>query len=111
MEEMSQNENGIIFSKSVKAGKRTYFFDVRLSKNGEKYLVIAESKKKLDPETGAIIFEKHKLFLYNEDFENFSDALYGTLNYIKTGIEPEESVSQRDSFSPLKETIKENIEK
>ena len=71
MEEMELKENGIVYSKSVRAGKRTYFFDVRLSKNGEKYLVIAESKKIINPATGEFQFEKHKVFLYNEDFENF----------------------------------------
>jgi hypothetical protein len=91
MEDIDHRENGIVFSKSVRAGKRTYFFDVRLSKNGEKYLVIAESKKKIDPETGEFQFEKHKLFLYNEDFENFTNAFTDTINFIKTGIVADDS--------------------
>lgn len=83
MEMNDQSENGIIYSKSVKAGKRTYFFDVRQSKNGEKYLVIAESKKKIDPQTGELQFEKHKVFLYQEDFSNFAEAFENTLHFIQ----------------------------
>lgn len=85
MEMNDQSENGIIYSKSLKAGKRTYFFDVRQSKNGEKYLVIAESKKKIDPQTGELQFEKHKVFLYQEDFSNFAEAFENTLHFIQTG--------------------------
>ncbi len=95
MEEMELKENGIVYSKSVRAGKRTYFFDVRLSKNGEKYLVIAESKKIINPATGEFQFEKHKVFLYNEDFDNFSEAFNNTISYIKTGIIPEETLEKK----------------
>ncbi len=91
MEEVELKENGIIYSKSVRAGKRTYFFDVRMSKNGEKYLVIAESKKIVNPTTGEFQFEKHKIFLYNEDFDNFTDTFNNTIKYIKTGEKPEEN--------------------
>jgi len=107
MEEMDLRENGIVYSKSVRAGKRTYFFDVRLSKNGEKYLVIAESKKKLDPETGALLFEKHKLFLYHEDFENFAEAFNGTINYIQTGVIPEDTETKDSKLV----AVEENMEK
>jgi hypothetical protein len=105
MEEMDQRENGIVYSKSVRAGKRTYFFDVRLSKNGEKYLVIAESKKKLDPETGALLFEKHKLFLYHEDFDNFTAAFNGTINYIQTGVIPEDTEIQISNLVAVEENM------
>ena len=105
MEEMDQKENGIVYSKSVRAGKRTYFFDVRLSKNGEKYLVIAESKKKLDPETGTLLFEKHKIFLYHEDFENFADAFNGTINYIQTGVVPEVPEGKKDQLLATEENV------
>ncbi|HAN77177.1 MAG TPA: DNA-binding protein [Bacteroidales bacterium] len=70
-----------IFSKSVRAGKRTYFFDVKKTRNNELYLTITESKKRLD-EQGNYFFEKHKLFLYKEDFEKFMDALNETANFI-----------------------------
>lgn len=66
-----------LFSKSVRAGKRTYFFDVRSTKGNDYYLTITESKKKFlsnDPD-GKAIFEKHKIFLYKEDFSKFIEGL------------------------------------
>ena len=78
---MDNNENGNgrerrdeIFSKAVRAGKRTYFFDVKATKGDDYYLTITESKKKF-ADDGKFHFEKHKLFLYKEDFEKFSDGL------------------------------------
>ena len=63
-----------IFSKSVRAGKRTYFFDVKSTRSGDHYLTITESKKKFDQD-GNFHFEKHKIFLYKEDFDKFKDGL------------------------------------
>ena len=63
-----------IYSKSVRAGKRTYFFDVKSTRSGDHYLTITESKKKFDQE-GNFHFEKHKIFLYKEDFDKFKDGL------------------------------------
>lgn len=105
MEEVDYRENGIVYSKSIRAGKRTYFFDVRMSKNGEKYLVIAESKKRINPENGEMQYEKHKLFLYNEDFENFSSAFINTINYIKTGVIPEDTQNKETQLSKTEENL------
>jgi hypothetical protein len=76
MESNKEKENyrNEIFSKSVRAGKRTYFFDVKSTRSGDHYLTITESKKKYDQE-GNFHFEKHKIFLYKEDFEKFKDGL------------------------------------
>ena len=76
MESNKEQENyrNEIFSKSVRAGKRTYFFDVKSTRSGDHYLTITESKKKYDQE-GNFHFEKHKIFLYKEDFEKFKDGL------------------------------------
>lgn len=63
-----------IFSKAVRAGKRTYFFDVKSTKGNDLYLTITESKKRFQDD-GKFFYEKHKLFLYKEDFEKFSDGL------------------------------------
>jgi len=63
-----------IFSKSVRAGKRTYFFDVKTTKGSDLYLTITESKKRANKD-GRFYYEKHKLFLYKEDFEKFADGL------------------------------------
>ncbi len=82
---MEQNDKREILSRAVRAGKRTYFFDVKTTKNEEKYLTITESKKKFNPENGNFFYEKHKLFLYKEDFEKFQNALGGVLDFIATG--------------------------
>lgn len=70
-----------IFSKSVRAGKRTYFFDVKATKRNDYYLTITESKKRYDQD-GKFHFEKHKLFLYKEDFEKFAEGLTQVVEYI-----------------------------
>jgi len=71
-----------VFSKAVRAGKRTYFFDVKSTRKNEFYLTITESKKKNDL-GGNQFFEKHKIFLYKEDFDKFIDGLAEIIEYIK----------------------------
>lgn len=71
-----------LYSKSVRAGKRTYFFDVRATRAGDYYLTITESKKRFS-EDGKFFFEKHKIFLYKEDFDKFNDNLADAINYIR----------------------------
>ncbi len=71
----SQNTREDIYSKAVRAGKRTYFFDVKATRNEELYLTITESKKRFNQQTGKFFFEKHKIFLYREDFDKFGEAL------------------------------------
>jgi hypothetical protein len=70
-----------IFTKVVRAGKRTYFFDVKATRKDDYYLTITESKKRLGKE-GKIFYEKHKIFLYKEDFEKFADGLNDAVAYI-----------------------------
>jgi len=74
MEENDGKEREEIYANAVRAGKRTYFFDVRSTKNNDYYLTITESKKRFNDD-GSVSYQKHKLFLYKEDFEKFSDAL------------------------------------
>lgn len=71
-----------VFSKSVKAGKRTYFFDVKTTKGQDMYLTITESKKRYSDD-GKFVYEKHKLFLYKEDFEKFVEGLNETIARIE----------------------------
>jgi hypothetical protein len=73
-----------IFTKVVRAGKRTYFFDVKATRKDDYYLTITESKKRLGKE-GKVFYEKHKIFLYKEDFEKFSDGLKDAVTYIENG--------------------------
>ncbi|PKQ63339.1 DUF3276 family protein [Labilibaculum manganireducens] len=72
-----------IYSNAVRAGKRTYFFDVKATKKNDYYLTITESKKRYDKE-GNFTFEKHKIFLYKEDFDKFSDGLLEAIDFIKS---------------------------
>lgn len=71
-----------VFSKAVRAGKRTYFFDVKATRKNELYLTITESKKR-NNFNGNPFYEKHKIFLYKEDFEKFIDGLNDIVEYIK----------------------------
>ena len=75
-----------VFSKPVRAGKRTYFFDVKSTKGNDYYLTITESKRRVDKE-GRFSYEKHKIFLYKEDFEKFLEGLNEVVDYIKTNQE------------------------
>ncbi len=93
---MNETDKDLIFSESVKAGKRIYYFDVKQSRNGDKYIAITESKKINEGtfENPRFVFEKHKLFLYKEDYEKFVNALMKTLDVAKGNIpvpEPEEA--------------------
>lgn len=76
------NNQDDIFSKAVRAGKRTYFFDVKTTRGNDLYLTITESKRKYQDD-GNFTYEKHKLFLYKEDFEKFADGLTETVDKIK----------------------------
>ena len=82
-----------IHSKAVRAGKRTYFFDVKATRRNDYYLTITESKKRFNRD-GKFFYEKHKLFLYKEDFDKFSDSLKEIIEFIREAnpqpIEPEE---------------------
>jgi len=70
-----------IFSKSVRSGRRTYFFDVRSSRAGDYYLTVTESKRDFN-EDGTPFYKKHKIYLYKEDFKTFKDALNEVSDYI-----------------------------
>ncbi len=74
MAEGRDNYRDEIFSLPVRAGKRTYFFDVKATRANDLYLTVTESKKKYNDD-GTYFFEKHKIFLYKEDFEKFSEGL------------------------------------
>jgi len=93
-----------IHSKAVRAGKRTYFFDVKATRRNDYYLTITESKKRFNRD-GKFFYEKHKLFLYKEDFDKFAESLNEIIAYIREAnpqpIEIEDSVDSRPS---LKET-------
>ncbi|MBN1199418.1 MAG: DUF3276 family protein [Bacteroidales bacterium] len=82
--EKKDRERGEIFSKAVRAGKRTYFFDVKATISDEYYLTITESKRRFNNDQGKFFYEKHKLFLYKEDFQKFTEGLTEVIDYIKS---------------------------
>jgi len=93
MEEKEKHEviREEIYSRVIRAGKRTYFFDVKATRSGEQYLTITESKRRFNNDQGKFYYEKHKLFLYKEDFEKFSRGLSEVIEFIETGKKaPEE---------------------
>ncbi len=77
-------EKDILFSRAIKAGKRLYYVDVKQSSRGDMYLALTESKRIVsgDPEMPQFSYEKHKLFVYPEDFEKFTGALADAMRYI-----------------------------
>ncbi len=89
--EKVENENGReeIFSKVVRAGKRTYFLDVKATRRNDYYLTITESKKRFNRD-GRHYFEKHKVFLYKEDFEKFTENLQEVIAFIKANAPEQE---------------------
>ncbi len=90
---MNETDKDLLFSESVKAGKRIYYFDVKQSRNGDKYVAITESKKIVDnsTENPRFSFEKHKLFLYKEDYEKFMDALVKVVAVAKGELSAEDA--------------------
>ncbi len=92
MEENKDTEKTEIYSQRVRAGKRTYFFDVKATRSNDYYLTITESKRRYKED--GYFYEKHKIFLYKEDFDKFIDALKGTIDHVKTELMPEIDFSQ-----------------
>ena len=105
--EESKHVNEDIFSKVLRAGRRTYFFDVRSTKAGDYYLTISESKK-FTNDDGTFYFKKHKIYLYKEDFENFSNILGEMTKYIidEKGEEVISDIHDKD-FQSKKSEIKD----
>ena len=92
---MEMNDRDEIYSKPVRAGKRTYFFDVKATRNKDYYLTITESKKKLEKD-GSQNYEKHKIFLYKEDFDKFAEGLDNAVAYIKAALNGETMAVQEE---------------
>jgi hypothetical protein len=86
VEENKTNGRDEIYSEKVKAGKRTYFFDVKSTRSNDYYLTITESKKRFKED--GFTYEKHKIFLYKEDFNKFLEALTNTVNHVKNELMP-----------------------
>jgi hypothetical protein len=92
VEENKESGKNEIYSQRVRAGKRTYFFDVKSTRSNDYYLTITESKRRYKED--GYFYEKHKIFLYKEDFEKFMSALNATIEHVKTELLPEYDFSQ-----------------
>lgn len=104
-EEIERIEREDLFSKAVKAGKRTYFFDVKSTKGNDYYLTITESKKRFGTD-GKFTYEKHKIFLYKEDFAKFMEGFNESIEIIKENAPPivEREERTSDYYSENKST-------
>ncbi len=89
---MEREDRDKIYSKRVRAGKRTYFFDVRSTRSSDYYLTITESRR--FQKDGGFVFEKSKMFVYKEDFNKFLEALQETVDHIKAELMPDYDFDQ-----------------
>lgn len=89
---MEREDRDKIYSKRVRAGKRTYFFDVRSTRSSDYYLTITESRR--FQKDGGFVFEKSKMFVYKEDFNKFLEALQETVDHIKSELMPDYDFDQ-----------------
>ena len=106
MRENDLLEKDEIFSKVLRAGRRTYFFDVRATKADDYYVTITESKKFTEAD-GSYHFKKHKIYLYKEDFKEFADSLGEMTNYV-LNQKGEEVISERHQKDYKKEEYNDN---
>ena len=112
MDDFVKKDSDSVFSKVVKAGKRTYFFDVKTTRQKEHYITITESKKVFEDNGGAH-FEKHKIFLYKEDFQKFIDCYGEVLQYIKDNASEADAIDRRtaDDLDKYTDIQFEDLEK
>ena len=118
MEDFKKNQErdkDIVFSKSVKAGKRIYYVDVKKNRKGELFIALTESKKVIsgDTESPSINFEKHKIFLYQEDFEHFMSGLEEAVNFVRAEqpeIEPRQNYNTTGDESNISSDLKINMD-
>ena len=92
MEDNQEKERDEIYSQRVRAGKRTYFFDVKATRSNDYYLTITESRRRYKDD--GYFYEKHKIFLYKEDFNKFMVALEETVGHVKEELMPDYDFDQ-----------------
>ncbi len=108
MEENKDKGRDEIYSERVRAGKRTYFFDVKSTRSNDYYITITESKRRFKED--GFFYEKHKVFLYKEDFNKFVEALNETVKHVKTELMPEIDFAQFDSLEESHERERESVD-
>jgi hypothetical protein len=92
-----KNEPEIVYSRAVKAGKRIYYLDVKKARNEDLYLCITESKRKQTGEAEPPQFEKHKVFLYKEDFAHFTEGLNDVIAFVQSQLG---NIEERKEWTP-----------
>ena len=92
-----RREQEIVYSRAIKAGKRIYYLDVRKARNNDLYLSITESKRRQTEGEEAPSFEKHKLFLYKEDFAHFLEGLQDVIGYVRNELG---EIAEREEYVP-----------
>ena len=97
-----KNEPEIVYSRAVKAGKRIYYLDVKKARNEDLYLCITESKRKQTGEAEPPQFEKHKVFLYKEDFTHFTEGLNDVISFVQNQLG---TIEERKEWTPEEETV------
>ena len=104
-----KNEPEIVYSRSVKAGKRIYYLDVKKARNEDLYLCITESKRKQTGESEPPQFEKHKVFLYKEDFAHFTEGLNDVIAFVQSQLG---EIDERKEWIPEQEetSVQEPVE-
>ena len=104
-----KNEPEIVYSRSVKAGKRIYYLDVKKARNEDLYLCITESKRKQTGESEPPQFEKHKVFLYKEDFAHFTEGLNDVIAFVQSQLG---EIDERKEWTPEQEdtSVQEPVE-
>jgi len=107
--DLEKNDRDDLFSKPVRAGKRTYFFDVKSTRGNDYYLTITESKKRFGDD-GKFFYEKHKIFLYKEDFEKFVDGLNEAVAHIRENAPVIENAPESASDSTGSDSTSINFE-
>lgn len=96
MEGQERKDREEVYTKVVRAGKRTYFFDVKEMRSSEMYITVTESKRRFDQDSGKFFYEKHKLFLYKEDYDKFTNALSDIIHFIRTGEKTADELQDED---------------
>ena len=109
-----KTEPEIVYSRSVKAGKRIYYLDVKKARNEDLYLCITESKRKQTGESEPPQFEKHKVFLYKEDFAHFTEGLNDVIAFVQSQLgaieERQEWIPEAEETPTAVETVEEKPE-
>lgn len=100
-DQIERSDKEEVFTKVVRAGKRTYFFDVKSTRHEDLYLTITESKKRMGKD-GKMFYEKHKIFLYKEDFEKFTEGLREAVTFAGNG---EVTLTARDEVTAIEDNV------